>query len=488
MKTTTTRFTQNMHAQQPNRIALAISLVVAGIPSVAFAVSAKYDLSSNWYGGANTGQTHEYINDGAIANYDLGGGLTTLTDDRRDNGYKFFGGYQLNDHFSLEAGYFDLGEFGLRATKDQVNALKINTKTRGFNFDLVGYIPLAPGLSAFGRAGAHYYKSKDRFQGGEREITNPSHERDHDANFKWGGGFQYDVSKNVSVRLEAERYALNDVMGQNGSVNFYSFGALYRFGSSSAPQASTARVAPVAQVYCSKLDIQFEVNNSEIQREELERLLAVGVFMKKYPDTTAVIEGHTDNVGSAASNKRLSQQRADSVVRYLINNQQIPAARLSAVGYGDARPVADNNSEKGKRMNRRINTVIACANDIEGLQTANARVTMGLLIEFDSNSADVKSSYHKELAKVAKFMQENETVTATVEGHTANLQTTSARAQEISLQRAQNVVNYLVQEEGIAESRLTAEGFGQSRRVAYNDTADGRQDNRRVNVVFNYPQ
>jgi OOP family OmpA-OmpF porin len=497
MKTTTTRRTQNVHAQQPNHIALAISLVIAGIPSVAFADSAKYDLSSNWYGGANAGQTHEYINDGAIANYDLGGGLTTLTDDRRDNGYKIFGGYQLNDHFSLEAGYFDLGEFGLRATKDQADALKINTKTRGFNLDLVGYTPLTPRLSAFGRAGAHYHESKDRFQGGGREITNPSHERDRDANFKWGGGFQYDVSKNVSVRLEAERYALNDVMGQNGSVNFYSFGALYRFGkvNSSRAQVADEWEEPVAQsaargseVYCSKLDIQFEVNNSQIQRQELERLLAVGVFMKKYPDTTAVIEGHTDNVGSAASNKRLSQQRADSVVTYLINNQQIPAARLSAVGYGDARPIADNNSENGKRMNRRINTVIACANDIDGLQPANARITMGLPIEFDNGSAKVDSDYHRELAKAAKFLKENDTVTATVEGHTADLQTTPAQAQEISLQRAQSVVNYLVNDQGVSASRLTAEGFGQSRRYSYNDTAAGRQDNRRVNVVFNYPQ
>src|SRR5690606_21993012 len=279
--------------------------------------------------------------------------------------------------------------------------------------------------------------------------------------------------------------------------NFYSFGALYRFGNVNSSRAQVAEEweEPVAQsaargseVYCSKLDIQFEVNNSQIQREELERLLAVGVFMKKYPDTTAIIEGHTDNVGTKESNLVLSRNRADSVMNYLVNNQDIPAARLRAVGYGDARPVADNNSENGKRMNRRINTVIACANDIDGLQPANARITMGLLIEFDENSANVNSSYHRELAKVAKFLKENDTVTATVEGHTANLQTTPALAQEISLQRAQSVVNYLVNDEGVSASRLTAEGFGQSRRYSYNDTAAGRQDNRRVNVVFNYPQ
>lgn len=497
MKITLTRFTPGVLVRKPNRLALAIGLAIASTPLFCFAESTKYDLTSNWYGGINAGQTHESINDGFIANTDLGGGLTTLTDDRRDNGYKVFAGYQLNDIFSLEAGFFDLGEFGLRATKDQVDALKINTKTRGFNIDLVGYIPVTDSLSAFGRAGGHYYESKDRFQGGSRALTDTMHHRERDSNFKWGGGFQYDVSKKVALRLEAERYALNDVTGNNGSVNLYSFGVLYRFGDVNSAVAQTADdwelpvtklVAPESQVYCSKLDIQFEVNNSQIQREELERLLAVGVFMKKYPDTTATIEGHTDNVGTAESNKVLSRNRADSVVNYLVNNQHIPAARLTAVGYGDTRPVADNNSENGKRMNRRINTVIACADDIEGLQPVNARITMGLLIEFDQNSAEVKSSYHSELAKVAKFLKENDTVTATVEGHTANLQTTAERAQEISLQRAQSVVNYLVNDEGVAASRLTAEGFGKSRRYSYNDTADGRQDNRRVNVIFNYPQ
>lgn len=497
MKNIHTQFISVIQIPKPNRRACMVGLIMASTPWFCFAEPGKYDLSSNWYGGVNAGQTHESINDGFIANTDFGGGLTTLTDDRRDNGYKVFAGYQLNDIFSIESGFFDLGEFGLRATKDPVNALKINTKTRGFNVDLVGYLPVTANLSAFGRAGGHYYESKDRFQGGNRVVTDTEHHREHDSNFKWGGGFQYDLSKNVALRLEAERYALNDVTGKNGSVNLYSFGVLCRFGRENSPvaQASDNWGAPEqklvrseSKVYCSKLDIQFEVNNSQIQREELERLLAVGVFMKKYPDTTATVEGHTDNVGTAESNKVLSRNRADSVVDYLVNNQHIPSARLSAVGYGDTRPVADNNTEHGKRMNRRINAVIECADDIEGLQLTKARVTMGLLIEFDQNSAEVKSSYHTQLAKVAKFLKENDTVTATVEGHTANLQVTADRAQEISLQRAQSVVNYLVNDEGVAASRLTAEGFGRSRRYSYNDTAEGRQDNRRVNVIFNYPQ
>lgn len=89
---------------------------------------------------------------------------------------------------------------------------------------------------------------------------------------------------------------------------------------------------------------------------------------------------------------------------------------------------------------------------------------------------------------MANFLKAHPSVTATIEGHTANLQTTPKLAQEISQRRAQNVVNYLVDNFGIARSRLTAEGFGDTRRFAYNTSLEGQQENRRVNVIINYPR
>jgi len=481
---------------KPTRLAMAISIAaMVASPMLLAQDGNKYDLTSNWYGGLNIGQTHESINDGAIATDEMGGGLTSLTDDDRDNGYKLFAGYQLNDNFAVEAGYFDLGQFGSRAVKVQEGSLKTRAKTRGFNVDLVGSLPMTEKLSAFARAGAHYYEAKDRFQGGDGYVVSDQHRRERDVDFKWGGGLQYDFTQKFAMRLEAERYAINDVLGNNGKISMYSLGALYRFGEQNAAPAKavvaepvTQRSAKLTEEYCSMLDIQFEINNDEIQRDDLERLAVVGTFLKKYPDTSAVVEGHTDNVGTPEANQVLSRNRAESVMNYLVNEQRVASNRISAVGYGDTRPIADNSTEDGKRANRRINTVIACANDIEGLSPAAARVTMGMLVEFDINSAAVKPEYHSELAKVAKFLKENKTVTATVEGHTANLQTTPALAQEISLKRAQNVVDYLVTNEGIERSRLTAEGFGKTRRYSYNTSAAGQQDNRRVNVIFAYPK
>ncbi|MEO8007459.1 MAG: OmpA family protein, partial [Betaproteobacteria bacterium] len=254
-----------------------------------------------------------------------------------------------------------------------------------------------------------------------------------------------------------------------------------------APAMVIVPVAPRTQLYCSILDIQFEINADTIQRQEEERLDKVGVFMRKYPDTMAVIEGHTDEVGTSADNMKLSQRRADSVVTYLTIHAGIAQSRLKAVGYGETRPIASPKTEAGRRQNRRIDAVIACATDVEGLKPIAKRITMAMEMEFDSNKAEVKPQYREDLRKVADFMKSHPGVTAMVEGHTGNLQTTRKLAMEISQRRARNVVNYLVNSFGIARSRLSSEGFGQSRRFAYNTSKEGRQENRRVNIILDYP-
>jgi OOP family OmpA-OmpF porin len=247
-------------------------------------------------------------------------------------------------------------------------------------------------------------------------------------------------------------------------------------------------IVPVAtEQYCSILDIQFEINGKTIQREAEEKIDTVAIFMKKYPKTTAVIEGHSDEVGSAADNMKLSERRAEGVVTYLVDHRQIARSRLKAVGYGESRPLGDNKTEEGKRLNRRINALISCATDIEGIPAVPARITMAMEVDFDRNSAVIKPQYREELRKVANFLKANPKVVAAVEGHTGNLQTTAKQAMEISQLRAQNVVNYLVDNFGVARSRLTAQGFGQTRRFAYNTSLEGQRENRRVNIILDFP-
>ncbi|MFL5742528.1 MAG: OmpA family protein [Flavisolibacter sp.] len=99
-------------------------------------------------------------------------------------------------------------------------------------------------------------------------------------------------------------------------------------------------------------NIFFDVNKSDLRNEsqvELDRLVQL---LQDNPVVKIQVEGHTDNVGSVSDNLRLSQNRAQSVVKYLTTHG-IAATRLSAKGFGATKPVADNKTEEGRAMNRR---------------------------------------------------------------------------------------------------------------------------------------
>ncbi len=492
MKETRTEFNPHTQSLTPNRLALAFSFVaVATSPLLMAQDDNKYDLSSNWYGGINIGKTRENINDGDIANSELNGTLTGFSDDKRDEGFKIFAGYQFNDTWALEAGYFELGEFGFNATQVPTGSLTNTTKTRGINIDVVGSVPIRDRWSAFARLGAHYSESKDRFQSTGAVVLSDDYRRERDTYFKWGGGLQYDFTQRFSMRAEVERYQIDDVIGRRGAINLLSVGAVYRFGSSRPArdvEEPVTRRDQLREEYCTTLDIKFAIDSADIQSEGIEQLITVGNFLKKYNDSSAMIEGHTDDVGSDEYNMDLSQRRAESAMNYLVQEQGVSGRRISAKGFGETRPVASNETEEGKRENRRVTASVTCVEDVAGMAPPKARVTMGSSIEFDNNSTTVASRYHNELAKVASFLKDNPNVTAVIEGHAADSQASSTNARDISLKRAQNVMDYLANQQGVERSRLRAEAYGKSRRIAYNDTAEGKQQNRRVNIIFTYPQ
>lgn len=79
-------------------------------------------------------------------------------------------------------------------------------------------------------------------------------------------------------------------------------------------------------------------------------------LLERAPDLKIRIEGHTDNVGNPASNKKLSEERAISVMQSLVT-KGISPSRLQAIGYGQEKPIADNSTEKGRYHNRRVELV-----------------------------------------------------------------------------------------------------------------------------------
>jgi len=244
-----------------------------------------------------------------------------------------------------------------------------------------------------------------------------------------------------------------------------------------------AEPTPERMKYCVSLNIEFDINKADIRPQYHDEVARVGDFMKKYPTTTAVIEGYADEVGSDDYNIQLSQRRAGSVVKSLEVDFAIDPSRLSAKGYGKARPIANNATDSGKQKNRRIDAIIDCALDVKDLAPPPERLCMTLKVEFATDNAEIKSSYYDEINKVGEYMKKYPTTTAVIEGHTDDVGGLEYNM-KLSRQRAENVVNYLAEKFGIERSRLSAKGYGPTRRIAYNTTPEGRQKNRRINAVI----
>lgn len=108
------------------------------------------------------------------------------------------------------------------------------------------------------------------------------------------------------------------------------------------------------------LSITFETGKADIKERHHDELKMVADKLKAFPKATTVIEGHTDNVGSSASNKKLSQRRADAVRQYLVDKKGVDGSRISAKGFGDTKPIDSNKTEDGRRNNRRVEAAFTC--------------------------------------------------------------------------------------------------------------------------------
>ena len=113
----------------------------------------------------------------------------------------------------------------------------------------------------------------------------------------------------------------------------------------------------------------------------------------------------------------------------------------------------------------------------------NEKVTMTLNVEFDANKTIVNEKYYEDIKRVADFLKEHPDAIAAIEGHTDNMGN-DAFNKALSEKRANNVRQYIIDKFGIDGQRITAAGFGEEVPIAGNDTAEGRQKNRRVEAVI----
>ena len=100
-------------------------------------------------------------------------------------------------------------------------------------------------------------------------------------------------------------------------------------------------------------NIYFHTNKATLQQISHDPLDQLVDILKRYPNASLVIEGHTDNTGSNAYNIELSENRANAVKNYL-TGKGIDGSRLTATGYGEEKPVTTNNTAEGRKLNRRV--------------------------------------------------------------------------------------------------------------------------------------
>jgi OmpA-OmpF porin, OOP family len=99
-------------------------------------------------------------------------------------------------------------------------------------------------------------------------------------------------------------------------------------------------------------NVHFDVGKATLRPESFTELEELVAYLKNKEDIKIEIAGHTDNVGKDADNLKLSQQRADAIRNYVLK-KGIQPSRVTAKGYGTAEPVADNDTDEGRQLNRR---------------------------------------------------------------------------------------------------------------------------------------
>jgi OmpA-OmpF porin, OOP family len=104
-------------------------------------------------------------------------------------------------------------------------------------------------------------------------------------------------------------------------------------------------------------NILFDTGKATLKAESAATLAVVGELLKSDAALRLEIQGHTDNVGQAAANLKLSQDRAAAVKNYLVQTLGIDTARLTTAGLGDTKPIAANTTEQGRSQNRRVELV-----------------------------------------------------------------------------------------------------------------------------------
>ncbi|AZC17338.1 MULTISPECIES: OmpA family protein [Pseudomonas] len=271
----------------------------------------------------------------------------------------------IEDGFNPGAriGYFLTDDLSLDLSYDKTNHTRSNDGTG--NQKIKGDTASLLATYHFGQAGVD--SLRPYVSGGFGHQSRSSVEADgHSGRDKTtqaiiGTGVKYYFTDNLFARAGVEA----DYGMDNGKWDYAALVGLgVNFGGNAgkvapapvapAPAPEPAPEAPVAEVVRVELDVKFDFDKSVVKPNSYADIKNLADFMKQYPQTTTVVEGHTDSVGPDAYNQKLSERRANAVKQVLVNQYGVGAERVQSVGYGESRPVADNATEAGRAVNRRV--------------------------------------------------------------------------------------------------------------------------------------
>lgn len=200
---------------------------------------------------------------------------------------------------------------------------------------------------------------------GHQSLSNlaPRTGRDHTTFGNVGVGAKYYFTENVFAKASVDgMYGFDN----NQAEWMAGVGFGVNFGGSTKPVAAPVaeptpvepvvyeEVEEVAEAVRVELDVKFDFDKADVKQDSYSDIENLAEFMKQYPQTATTVEGHTDSVGNAAYNQKLSERRAAAVRDTLVNQFGVEADRVNAVGYGKDRPVADNATSEGRAINRRV--------------------------------------------------------------------------------------------------------------------------------------
>jgi len=251
-------------------------------------------------------------------------------------------GYRFLNNWAIEAGY------GSDIAADEIDIAQLNAY-RYLGDDDDGWRPyVLAGLSYFDREG-------------ESNLQN--HE-EYTTQAQVGFGLANMITDHLEFRGDVRMF--HKISGGNEGVNdaAINFALNYYFNDPAPAPAPVAEpvkepapapvIEPETRTITVKLHVEFETDKDIVRAIYGDELNAVANAMKAQEDITLVLEGHTDSRASESYNQDLSQRRANAVKARIVEEYGIDASRISAVGYGESKPVADNDTVEGRARNRRV--------------------------------------------------------------------------------------------------------------------------------------